>query len=1543
VSEVLTYGYFNRKESPEEQEKQPIMPEPVQVKPEYLQEGYFNRDKETTVTEITSPAFPEPTLKEPSEPLSFGYFNRSKEPQISFAREFAYGAAQEPTVIGSLFRIGKAVVSSALDVNETYEEARARIEAERQEKIFEEFPEFRGREETAGVTAGRMGLALADPATFLMPWVKIAKAGKVASIGAAGAFGAADLAIRDEALYGEVRPEVVALGAGAGIAGGIIGEAGISLYNKVIREKVPTHNSVGSKIDKEVNIPAPTKISDIEISNPVALEQVGKQTLLETQESVNNVGFVNLQIRKIEERKLEIRDEIKKINNQTSRLKRKSLETDLMWDMDYKTYSKLFNNPLEVKKLKAERTKLNDDIYKLNTQLENIYTKEIPDNFLDVYEKSMINAQKGGVLNEGLARALTQELTRPLFGGLIGGGIGASFTEEDEGNGQMITFALMGATLGKVQKTFQSKPFELIPVKAKNAANEEFIAGFRRSWYNKLKSFTAGSHIQDLMGWSDEVAVKFGTRMYQPFGGGIALGKTSPVNPVEVEAMNQLAYWNNRAADMFSKYDDDILILAGKISNNRGLVSEKHSFLTSQDRLHPRYNEAEKLSLEIDKYNEDFKNYIKARGIDFIEQDVYGLTQILTSEASNIANYKTTIKRLKEAFTLQNDNIKKTLTKAQLKDKDFIRQTYPTLNKDAGKLAEGYLATGSRVRTNSIFSDNEDILFKTNNSAGEKYKDFVPRDEDFILQAAKHFDKDRTLFDQEARASVADLFESNPLLTTQTLLKNSVHIAEFAKQFGARGEYIKQIFTDINKRYLRTVNRTIRNQDDQYKTVEDLFNNVPGVKAAATAEKKKIKDSLEAFFGVYHIERMPTGDAARAFATFLQTGLATTRLTFVALPSMGDWLQTLSNSGYKAGAKAAIAQIQARQGKIIPLSKEGLALNQRTKQVKGRDATYVDRFLGNNIHDNILSRELSDVLLIGDTLGMRQYQRRMTDFTRRFFEAVQLGRVTRIARNFAYDAGVYRAMDVANLVGRGKTKQFLKSEQALLKEMDTLGLSRENFLYISQFKTIEDALQDNMARSYLKKAGIMSANRDAIIPLVGNRRLFTQSKDPYIKFLGSFMSWAQAKTSQTNALIARVEQGDAALFLRIAAAIPVFASVREAQVALSPNEKYKEGVNDETLFQKIGEALSYAGLNTYSIDKARGIFKYSDYGSSVMEQMAPVLGYLEDMAEIVTKPDFVPENDETLMEAFIEGLGTTIREAADVVPILEEVVPRVENILEEEPQNSMLGYATGGIVTGPDVPFTKENPADRVDPFTGQPYQEQMSRLGFNEGGRTEEYFKKLSTLEDYISKNRLVSKEAQMSAMSGEGYSDPRFIKTTGNELIDKYGMQPFPAEGSGKILSSKELGMKEKDFLINAHLKGTYDPQTDVIQYKDISAILPSHTPERTQIHEIVHRAAERSGWLDNFYNDKNLKKIAPKLTGARGKQLKHIINEGLAHSYDYTLANKRIDSEELKEQIKFRVSNYNIKDDYKDRVTKEIFESLPALQENFEQYLKDKEESK
>ena len=50
-------------------------------------------------------------------------------------------------------------------------------------------------------------------------------------------------------------------------------------------------------------------------------------------------------------------------------------------------------------------------------------------------------------------------------------------------------------------------------------------------------------------------------------------------------------------------------------------------------------------------------------------------------------------------------------------------------------------------------------------------------------------------------------------------------------------------------------------------------------------------------------------------------------------------------------------------------------------------------------------------------------------------------------------------------------------------------------------------------------------------------------------------------------------------------------------------------------------------------------------------------------------------------------------------------------------EDEVMRFAKGGLVSGPDVPFTKENPADRINPLTGEPYQEQMNRLGFTNGG----------------------------------------------------------------------------------------------------------------------------------------------------------------------------------------------------------------------------------
>ena len=58
---------------------------------------------------------------------------------------------------------------------------------------------------------------------------------------------------------------------------------------------------------------------------------------------------------------------------------------------------------------------------------------------------------------------------------------------------------------------------------------------------------------------------------------------------------------------------------------------------------------------------------------------------------------------------------------------------------------------------------------------------------------------------------------------------------------------------------------------------------------------------------------------------------------------------------------------------------------------------------------------------------------------------------------------------------------------------------------------MDDAFKNPEGKIVIDIAGRRSADRDALIPQIGNRRLFSQSRDPMMKFAGSFLSWAQAK------------------------------------------------------------------------------------------------------------------------------------------------------------------------------------------------------------------------------------------------------------------------------------------------------------------------------------------------------------------------------------------------------------------------------------------------
>jgi len=1315
--------YFDR---PEQEDEEVLPVEPVQ-------------DEEQVVKELDQQDVEQPTQAIPA--LAKELYFKEDEPSsddISLSREIAYGAAQEMTALGSAYQITKAGLRSAFDSDLSYEEARAEGEEKRQAEITKDFPEFKDRPETAGVITGRMAQALADPVTFFIPWAKAARAGKIASLTTAGTFGATDIALRQEALYGEVTPTEIGMGFGLGVLGGIVGEAGISLYNRAVKSKVTVKGPKGENIDKEVVIPAATEMPTITPQNSAAVNKTFQETYDQTIDVTENLGSITTELRNIEKRQKEIRDIRKKIEKDFKTTVNKVNRDDELYDLQFNTYSKLRDIPVQKIKLEKELNTLKDQAKELDDKLFMIYTKDMPNNLLDVYETSVLTGFKNGALSENFARGLVSELVKPVFGGVTGFGVGVTLTGEDQGNGLALSLAATGAMMMGFQKRIQSKKFQLIPKTITNAMGEEFVSNVKRHYFNTLKSVTASSHVQDLMSWS-QPTVTYATKMFKMQGGGVKLGQAAKQLSVEEEATVQLGYWKNRYAEMLSQHDDEVMILAGRIVNDRNLKSNQFSFLTPQDRINPRFNESYNLSLKIDTFTNDFKIYAQSRGLDFTEETQYGLTQILNRSAVDESNYTEVISKLTDAFYLQrikelkiSKESKELLSIKEIQDREnfdwakFVlnrkeikkNKVLKKLHEKARKTAGEYLKTSTRQRNNSIWAKEEsDAIFVSNNNIGRS------REQEFVLNAARHFDKDRTLYDQESRAMVSDLFVDDPFETLKALTDNTVKIAEFVKRFGAKGEGIKKLFKDIDIVYKRAADPT-----SKYDNVKDLYREVPGIRAAADAEKKKIKDSLEAYFDVYGIEGKIANDAGQTAVMLAQTGLATTRLFKVAIPSLGDYLNTINNSGYKASFNAATEGIKKYLKGEKTFAKESLGLGITRKQIDGKDvgsifkgtvserakAAYYQT-LGRNQVDNLLTRELSDLILIDKQgKGLAKVQKKLTNFTKDFFEGVQLGRVTRTSRTFAFQSGVYRAMDIAQAIGKGKTKFLFQSKRGLQKEIDSLGLSQKDLRYLSQFEKIEDALQDQTARTYLKKAGIKSADRDSLIPTVGNRRLFSQSKNPFVKFLGSFLSWAQAKTSQTNALLARVEQGDHALFLRILASMPIYYTIRERQIALSSNKKYRESVAEEDYLEKIAETFAFSGNGNLWVEKARNMAKYD---STFAESVAPVVGFTEDMFEIITTPVKLMTDDEA--NTLLEVIGETTKEVSEVTPIVREVVPFVEQAFEEEDKSDLKrGYSKGGIVEGEDnVPFTKEDPADRINPYTGEPYQEQMSRLGFSNGG----------------------------------------------------------------------------------------------------------------------------------------------------------------------------------------------------------------------------------
>ena len=1211
---------------------------------------------------------------------------------ISTTRQLQFGARQEKTIVGNFIQLGTAFFTRK--EGETFKEASRRLEAERQEEIFKDYPEFRGKEESLTVMSGRMGVAIADPATLLIPWTKIAKAGRIANVAIGGTVASSDMALREYTLYGEVTPMNVGLSFGlGGVSSGVS-----SLIANRLKKSSGADEIVTETLDDV------TRKTLLEAGEEAALDS--QPAMKAWSDGVNAAGV------KYTERDL-INTEILKLKDKLNGIKTpardpKQTVMPLGKDASIKPTPTLTLKEAEKVKLRREILDYEKQLFTVQKEIDRINFIEMPEQTAIIGFNSLRNMwnkvdDKGNKILEGkygesLMRAFVQETVRPLVGAMGGGAVALGLSEGKDDDA-LRNSLMIGAFAGFLNKRIQNSQFKL-SVKSQNVLNGAVQKEFSRSWMTVAKQLFAGTQAAHLQA-NNYIMQSFGNTLFRNLGFNVATGKPLP-DAIETLTAKSADEFRRKLYKITGNSSDEDVAAATRLLQERNMPStSKHSFLDEGDLNN---NTAQKLALDVLALQEEFKVYVRETGLLFDEQASYGLTQIFNPQAQKLLGQEETVEIIKEAFRIQNVNLNKLDPKKYKLLKDTSnRSNGTTLDEKLEKLAKNYLDNSDAIRRKEIV--NSENLRKGTQAFLDNNGNPI-KEKDTLIQSARFFDNERTLFDQEARAYAKDLFIQDFEFTTLSLFDNTIPVVEFARRYGSKGQGLADTVEQLKNFYKQeSIKSGGRGDFTLDKGLQELYNR----------DLKLISDAVNSLFKVHDINKgVDPGSTTKTVLLALQALLSTTKLTKVVVPSLGDLIQVYQNSGPKAAMNSLMIQMRQRGADAMKASS---ALGQRSGRIKegivfGRksgDITFglVEKIqqtpFKNRRYNGTLAKELSAFSMTASTAT----QQRIVDFQTRFFEIVNLGRITRFAREFAFDAGAIRAFDLSK-----KTK--LRNRH--IKEFTNLGLKQQDINYLKQFNNIDDAMDDSFGKLIIERAGRSAADRDALIPTAGNRRLFSQSNNPWMRFAGSFLSWAQAKSAQTNSLIGRVEEGDAKLAFLMLTTLPIYGGVRQLQLFLHPDEEVRKlaEVNPFEEPEKfLAEGAMFSGQQyPWYIDKVISSVKYNQ--DNVIETIYPAYSLVDDLFKAFynfkTKELFAVEAVETVVPF---GKELTKRPSiGQAIGLEESIAEQVE--AEADSKGKRPSFSTGGLVEGEyPVPYTKENPANRVNPYTGEPYQEQMNILGF--------------------------------------------------------------------------------------------------------------------------------------------------------------------------------------------------------------------------------------
>ena len=1238
---------------------------------------------------------------------------------IPTSRKISYGMEQETTLGYNLYKYASSAIDAFLNDGDT-EVNLLQAELLRQKEIEEKFPEFAGlhkSQEDMAISGGRISQNIFDPTYALFPWARVATlgakaAGTVGSVAAVstltGGVVGAESAARQKVIEGDVDLRQVGIEAALGFTGGaVLGFAGTAVASRLAKGRAKRTKEAEELIEdlKDSEKTAPTvpevKVTPTDTSgSPIAAfaaksaeEAAEKVTPPKVRQDAGYVEgaagspmatfaaratYQNLSSTEAGSLGTAFNTVVGDLGESTiNKLGLDARELSAAISIHTKVQNRIRGYKKELKTLKgAEKKKVKAILAKAveaEKLLKQDMVKRLSANIEDVSSVNMQVIEKlaeTGGLTDNIYRTVVGQVTRPIFGAIGGGVIGNMFDEDGTHENLLYGF-MIGAGLGVWQRRIQrSKKLSSIEKETGlQIINDSALEGVAHQT-NSLKSFTATT-VASKMDSLGGIAKVVGNRLFSRFGSAADSVEARSIR-AQSEYLKSLYTIEGMEISPSQGYFAGVGDAAKKLFlSDASLISEEqNNIATIVGELMNGFIDPASLKAGYKGLAGDLKN-VTADQIEKAKQALPEFQNIQNGMKNSVDEVGIPFKELEDYGLTQIFNTVK------------IQDNYNSFLRDLTEAVEMQAANGGK-RLEAV-----DFANKVSGKTPFTYRE---TDAVFSIGADKkrtfrgiadYFENQRQLTDFEARKFLAskgwiDLNAQEALATYGT---NTIKVVEFARTFGPTGELIEELLDGIagsfkQKRVQRGLSESqltnLNNLEEKYITT--------------------VTNGIEAYWGVYGKQQ---GSFAEHLVRTLQAAGNMSYLTTVTIANLPDLLQPFINSGFGAAAKQ---------------------LAKNTWKGDERFST-----LGTFKYDNSFERELTQLF---SSQSSGRYGRNLANVQELWFATIGLKKITSAARDFAYDVGVSRAYKLAKK-SKGDRTNLKRSE---LKELEDFGLNAadgSDLKEILKHNNAVDAFKDEKAQIFLDIAGRKAADRDAIIPLVGNRLVFSQSKNPYMRAMGQFMSWAMAKSAQLNSIVSKIEDGDGKLAVRMMAAVPLYMGIKELKSVVSPGERPESAENDD-LINLMFDGLRIAGqASNVFIDKIFDTYKYNlkdQNPSGLAGGIAPGYGWLQDLltALLSDAPKDIEVGD-------YEG---ALKEVLDEIPLASQAVKIFDGMIEDEPninikRSADVGYAKGGEVFVPNAPI---EPDERIDKMTGLPYDVQagipfideedpLKRLGLVGGG----------------------------------------------------------------------------------------------------------------------------------------------------------------------------------------------------------------------------------